>query len=185
MTEVSRPCSADPQPTNTAPITSSTSIKPSATTRSRCWKSQLDESAKFYGAISEEKSLYRYAPGKWSIREALAHVTDNERSFAYRALFFARGLKEPLPSFDQDAAAIGAESDRLAWRVHLDEFRDVRLATVSLFKNLPAAAWMRTGTASGNPFTVRALGFIIAGHAAHHIRLTRELYLSPGRASAV
>jgi hypothetical protein len=142
-------------------------------------ESQLDESAKFYGAISEEKSLYRYAPGKWSIREALAHVTDNERSFAYRALFFARGLKEPLPSFDQDAAAVGAESDRLAWRVHLAEFRDVRLATVSLFKNLPPAAWMRTGTASGNLFTVRALAFIIAGHAAHHIRLTRELYLSP------
>lgn len=139
-------------------------------------ESQLDESAQFYGAISAEKSLHRYAAGKWSVREVLAHVSDNERSFAYRALFFARGLKEPLPSFDQDAAAVGAESDRLAWRVHLDEFRDVRLATLSLFKNLPPGAWMRTGTASKNPFTVRALAFIIAGHAAHHIRLTRELY---------
>jgi len=127
--------------------------------------------------ITEEKSLYRYAPDKWSIRQTLSHVTDGERIFSYRALWFARGLTEPLASFDQNIAVAGAEADIVPWAAHVEEFRNVRLATISLFRNMPSSGWMRTGIASGNPFTVRALAFIVAGHTAHHVKLLRERYL--------
>ncbi len=73
--------------------------------------SQLEDSAAFLSAISEEKSLYRYAPAKWSIRQLLNHVTDTERALAFRALWFARGFETPLPSYDQDVAVAGAEAD--------------------------------------------------------------------------
>ena len=128
-------------------------------------------------SISEEQSLHRYAPEKWSIRQVLNHVSDTERSFAFRALWFARGFDTPLPSYEQLTAAAGAEADSVAWKDHVEEFRRVRLASLSLFQNLPEAAWMRTGVASGKTFTVRALAFLIPGHATHHFDLLRERYL--------
>ncbi|HKS82856.1 MAG TPA: DinB family protein [Candidatus Acidoferrales bacterium] len=139
-------------------------------------ESQLEPSLALFARISEEKSLHRYAPEKWSIREALSHVTDTERVFAYRALWFARGFHDALASFDQNIAVAGAQADRLPWSAHVEEFRRVRLATISLYRNLPDDAWMRSGLASGNPVTVRALAFIIAGHLAHHIAMFREKY---------
>jgi hypothetical protein len=143
----------------------------------RAIESQLEEAIKFFSGISEEKSLYRYAPGKWSIREVLNHVSDTERAFAFRALWFSRGFDTPLPSYDQNISVSGAQSDRIPWTAHVEEFRRVRLSTISLFNNLPAEAWMRTGIASDNRFTVRALGFIVAGHVAHHMKILRERYL--------
>jgi uncharacterized damage-inducible protein DinB len=140
-------------------------------------ESQLPESLAFLLGISEEKSLQRYAPEKWSIRQVLNHVNDAERIFAVRALWFARGFKSPLPGFDQEIAVSGAEADRISWADHVEEFRRVRLSTISLFKNMPADAWMRSGIASDNPFTVRALAFIIAGHVTHHLGIVRERYL--------
>lgn len=137
---------------------------------------QLDESLSHFSGITEEKSLHRYAPDKWSIREVLNHVSDTERALAFRALWFARGFDTPLPSFDQNIAAAGAQADRIAWTAHIEEFRRVRLATISLFANLPPEAWSRSGIASDNPFTVRALAFIIAGHVSHHARILRERY---------
>ena len=137
---------------------------------------QLEESQALFAKISEEKSLHRYAPDKWSIRQVLNHVTDTERAFAFRALWFARGFDTPLPSYDQNIAATGAEADRTSWAAHVDEFRSVRLSTISLFKNMPSQAWTRSGIASGNPFTVRALTYIIPGHFAHHVALLRERY---------
>src|SRR5215469_287446 len=77
--------------------------------------SQLDESLAFFGGISEEKSAYRYAPEKWSIRQVLNHLTDTERAFAFRALWFARNFGPPLPGYDQNIAAAGAEADRIPW----------------------------------------------------------------------
>lgn len=138
---------------------------------------QLQESLNFFGGISEEKSQSRYADGKWSIRQVLNHVSDTERAFAFRALWFARGFDTPLPSYDQEVSAAGAQAGRLSWATHVEEFRHVRLASISLFRNLPAEAWLRRGIASEKPFTVRALAFIIAGHAAHHARVIRERYL--------
>jgi DinB superfamily len=140
---------------------------------------QLDDASSMLDALSEEQSLFRYAPGKWSIREVVAHINDTERLFTFRAFWFARALGEPLPSFDQDIAASHAGAGDRTWRSHLDEFRAVRAATVALFRNLPAEAWTRRGMASGNPFTVRALAYIAAGHVAHHLRILREQYLKP------
>ena len=140
-------------------------------------ESQLAESQVLFSKISEEKSLHRYAPEKWSIRQVLNHVTDTERAFAFRALWFARGFDTPLPSYDQNVAATSAEANQVSWAAHVEEFRCVRLSTISLFRNMPPQAWMRSGIASGNPFTVRALAYIIPGHLAHHISLLRERYL--------
>ena len=127
--------------------------------------------------ISEERSLYRYAPGKWSIRQLTSHVNDAERLFVFRAFWFARGFDSPLPSFDQDVAAAAAGADERSWDSHVEEFRAVRSATLAFFEHLPREAWDRRGVASGNPFSVRALAFIAAGHAAHHMRVLRDRYL--------
>jgi hypothetical protein len=139
-------------------------------------ETQLEECLRFFADISEEKSLYRYAAGKWSMRQLLNHIADTERAFAFRALWFARGFTAPLPGYDQNVAANGAEADRISWAAHIEEFRTVRLATISLFRNLPPGAWERSGIASDNPFTVRSLAFIIAGHVAHHVKILRERY---------
>jgi hypothetical protein len=140
-------------------------------------KKQLTDVPKFLETISAEKSLSRYAPGKWSIREVLNHVNDTERVFAFRAMWFARELEIPLPSFDQDVAVKHAAADAVDWADHIEEFRRVRLATTSLFENPPREAWMRTGTASEKLFSVRAMAYIIAGHAEHHMIGIRENYL--------
>jgi hypothetical protein len=139
-------------------------------------RNQLDEALAFFSGISEDKSLYRYAPEKWSIRETLSHIIDSERVFAFRALWFARGFETPLPSFDQNVAVSGAMADGIPWAAQIEEFRRVRLSTISLFEHMQPEAWMRSGVASGNPVTVRALAFIIAGHLAHHTKILRERY---------
>ena len=140
-------------------------------------ENQLPESQALFSKISEQKSLHRYAPDKWSIRQVLNHITDTERAFAFRALWFARGFDTPLPSYDQNVAANGADADRISWAAHVEEFRAVRRSTISLFRNMPPEAWTRSGIASGNPFTVRAVAYIIPGHVAHHIALLRQRYL--------
>ena len=138
---------------------------------------QLDEATKFFAGISEEKSLHRYATDKWSLRELLSHINDTERVFSYRAVWFARGFDSPLPSFDQEIGVKGAGADSISWAAHVEEFRRIRAATISLFRNLPADAWMRSGIASDNRVTVRALAFIMVGHVNHHIGVVRERYL--------
>jgi DinB family protein len=140
-------------------------------------KGQLDESLQLFSTISEERSLDRYAPDKWSIRQVLNHVSDTERAFAFRALWFARRFESPLPGYDQTIAAAAAEADAIAWSAHVEEFSRIRLATISFFRNCPPEAWTRGGVASDNRFTVRALAFIVAGHAAHHLEILRRKYL--------
>jgi uncharacterized damage-inducible protein DinB len=140
-------------------------------------RNELDEALAFFSEISEDKSLYRYAPEKWSIRQTLNHVIDAERIFAFRALWFARGFENPVPSFDQDVAVSAARADAIPWAAHIEEFRRVRLATISLFEHMPSEGWTRAGMASGNRVTVRALAFIIAGHLTHHVKILRERYL--------
>ena len=138
---------------------------------------QLQEIVALGRGVSEEKSLHRYAPGKWSVRQVLNHVNDTERVFLSRAFWFARAFDSPLPSFDENVSAGASRADDFSWASHIDEFRGVRLATLAFFRNLPEEAWMRSGVASGNPFTVRALAYIVAGHAAHHAAILRERYL--------
>ena len=138
---------------------------------------QLDETLPLLEGISEQTSLVRYAPDKWSLRQVLNHINDTERLFQLRAFWFARGFDSELPSFDQNVSANAAEADGLPWARHVEEFRTVRQSTLSFLHNLPAEAWMRRGIASGNPFTVRALAYIAAGHVAHHIAIVQDRYL--------
>jgi uncharacterized damage-inducible protein DinB len=140
-------------------------------------EAQQVETLALWSSVSEEQSLHRYAPGKWSIRQVLNHLSDTERLFISRALWFARGYTTPLPSFDQGTAVEAARADDIPWARHVEEFRTTRAATIPFFANLPADAWMRRGTASGNPFTVRALAYIAAGHVTHHVGILRERYL--------
>jgi DinB family protein len=140
-------------------------------------EAQLDEMLELLDGVTEERSLHRYGPDKWSIREMLNHVTDTERVFVFRALWFARGFDAPLPGFDQNVAAPAARADEISWARHVEDFQAVRRATLSLFRNLPAEAWMRGGIASDNPVTVRALAYITAGHVEHHAAILRERYL--------
>ncbi len=140
-------------------------------------EAQASDVPAFFESIPDERSLHRYEPGKWSIREVLSHINDTERLFAFRAFWFARGFDVPLPSFDQNVAVAAAGADGRSWRSHIDEFRAVRAATLSFFRTLPDEVWPRRGVASGNPFTVKALAFITAGHVAHHDAIVRERYL--------
>lgn len=140
-------------------------------------RAQSAEALNQLEGISEDQSLLRYAPGKWSIREVLNHLNDGERLFVFRAFWFARGFDTPLPSFDQDIAVGAAGADQRPWRSHVEEFRAVREATLTFFQTLPEDAWARRGIASDNPFSVRALAFIAAGHVNHHVRILREKYL--------
>lgn len=140
-------------------------------------ETQLEQTHAFLCRISEEKSLHRYAPEKWTIRQVLNHVNDCERTFVFRAFWFARGLEGPLPSLDQDVAARYARADEFSWASHIEEFRVLRLATLAFVRNLPAEAWMRSGIATGNSVSVRALAYIVAGHVAHHRAILEERYL--------
>ena len=141
-------------------------------------ETQLTEARDFLSGISEEQSLHRYAPGKWSMRELVGHINDTERVFMYRALWFARGFEDPLPSFDQEIGFKAADSDSVSWASHLAEFNAIRSSTLSFFRNLPEDAWMRSGVASDSPVTVRALAYIVAGHVSHHLAILRERYLN-------
>ena len=138
---------------------------------------QLPEALSVLETISDEQSLYRYAPDKWSIRQVISHVNDAERLFVSRAFWFARGFDTPLPSFDQNVAMSLADADQRSWTSHVEELRAVRAASSTFFRNLPEHAWARRGVASGNPFTVRALAYIVAGHSEHHFAILRQRYL--------
>jgi hypothetical protein len=143
----------------------------------RILEAQFADTLPLLQGISEDRSRHRYAPDKWSIREVLGHLNDTERLFVFRAFWFARGFDSPLPSFDQNVAVSAAGADARSWSSLVDEFRAVRAATLAFFRDLPAEAWTRRGVASGNPFTVRALAYLVAGHVTHHMKIVRERYL--------
>lgn len=140
-------------------------------------EAQHGETLGFLRAIPVARASFRYAPDKWSVAEVVAHLNDCERLFAFRAMWFARALDAPLPSFDQNVAARHAGAEARDWQTHVDEFDAVRRATLFLFRHLPADAWQRRGVASDNPFTPRALAFVAAGHVIHHRRILSERYL--------
>lgn len=129
---------------------------------------QARDADALFQRIDEERSRHRYAPDKWSLREVVGHLNDTERLFVFRAFWFARGFDSPLPSFDQNQATAGARADERSWAELCEEFRAVRSASLPLFRALATDAWDRRGTASGNSFSVRALAYMVAGHATHH-----------------
>jgi hypothetical protein len=127
-------------------------------------------------AIPESRGGFRYADGKWSIRELIGHVIDAERIFTYRALRLARGDSTPLPAFEENDYVRTADSDARTVADLVDELRAVRASTVRMFASFPEEAWRRTGTVSGREISVRALAYITAGHARHHLKMLRERY---------
>jgi hypothetical protein len=138
--------------------------------------SQIGGTLAMLRGISDADSLKRYAPGKWSIREAIGHLNDAERIFAYRALRIARGDQTPLPGFEQDDYIAPGKFDTRTWSSLVDEFEIIRAGSLALFRGLDEEAWQRKGTASGNPMSVRALAYIIAGHERHHVNVLHEKY---------
>jgi hypothetical protein len=138
---------------------------------------QIDESLATLRAVSAADSLFRYGPGKWSLREVVGHLIDSERIFAYRALRFARGQAEPIPGFEPDQDMAVARFEHREWPDLLDELRSVRAADVRMLRGLDDAAWLRQGVADGKVMSVRAAAFTIAGHERHHMRIVREKYL--------
>lgn len=130
--------------------------------------------------LSEEEALFRYAEGKWSIKEVLGHLVDTERIFATRGLVFARGDTTPLPGFEQDDYVASAEFDARSLESLLAEFGHLREANIALFASLDEAAQLRSGSASGVGFTARSVPWIIAGHERHHVAVLKERYLGRG-----
>lgn len=128
-------------------------------------------------SLPEEKLAYRYAPGKWTVKEVLAHVVDDERIYAYRALRFARNDETELPGFEQDAYALHSGANRRTVDSLLREFAAVRRSTVALFDSFDEEALARSGVADGKRSTVRALVYHIAGHELRHFNIIKERYL--------
>ena len=124
-----------------------------------------------------------YAPGKWTLKEVVAHLADDERIFAYRILRVARGDRTPLPGFDEKLFASTTGAEQRPLRDLVAEFRSVRAATLTLLRGLPREAWARWGFVNEYEATVRGLAFHVAGHELRHVRALRELYLNgrPGR----
>jgi uncharacterized damage-inducible protein DinB len=140
-------------------------------------EAQLGDVRQLASGITESQSLHRYAPGKWSIRDVMNHLSDCERLFVARAFWFARGFTSPLPSFDQEVSVAAAKADARDWADLVAEFDAIRAGTIAFFESLPEEAWSRRGIASDNPFTVRALAYLCVGHVIHHTRILRERYL--------
>ena len=139
--------------------------------------SQIDKTLRLLNDISDEKGLYRYEEGKWSIKELVGHVIDTERVMAYRALRIGRGDKTPNQGFDQDPYIANSDFDSCEMRDLSEEFRLVRRANIMMFGNLTKEAWLRTGTASDRTFSTRGLAYVIGGHELHHMKILRERYL--------
>ena len=129
------------------------------------------------GEISDEYAERPYAEGKWTLKELLGHIIDTERIFAYRTLRFSRGDRTPLQGFDQDPYVENSRSNERALTSLLDEFETVRRANMFLLEELNENDLERRGEASGAEVTVRALVYLLAGHAAHHLNILRERYL--------
>jgi uncharacterized damage-inducible protein DinB len=134
-------------------------------------------SKKFILSLPKDRLLYRYAEGKWTVKEILGHIVDDERIYVYRALRFARNDSTELLGFDQDQYARYSEANKRDSRDLLDEFSLVRRSTIAFFKSLDAAALLRTGVADGQRVSVRALAYHIAGHELGHMNIIRERYL--------
>ena len=140
-------------------------------------REERDATLSLMKGVPAAKIDYRYAPEKWTLRQVFGHVLDMEWVFAARTIHFARAVPGPLPGVEQDDVMRVANFEALPWPYLLEQFSHLRSANILLFQGFDDAAWSRSGTASGNPVTTRALAFIIAGHQRHHMGVVRERYL--------
>jgi len=169
--------SARPQPDEYAPYYQKyVSLVPEGDILGTLEKQSPDTAALL--ARHETDGDFRYAPGKWSVKESLGHIIDTERVFAYRALRIARNDKTPIEGFEQDDYVKFGPFGQSSLALLVEEFASVRRATLSLFRGLDEAAWTRRGVANKNEVSVRAVAYIIAGHELHHRGIFRERYFS-------
>ena len=138
---------------------------------------QVEETAALLAGLTETQARYRYAPGKWSVKDVVGHVADAERVFAYRALRFARNDKTPLSGFDENVFAAAANFDARPLAGIIEELRLVRRATMSLYRSFTPEMIARRGVSNEKELTVRALIYITAGHERHHVRMLQKKYL--------
>ena len=127
--------------------------------------------------LTEEQAAYRYAPEKWSIKEMLGHLIDTERVFVYRAMSIARGENQSLPGFDQDDYVKTGNFDQRSLKSLRGEYEAVRNASIAFFESLDEAGWLKMGTANDVAVSVRAIGYNVPGHEAHHLAVLEERYL--------
>lgn len=141
-------------------------------------ESQPDELSSLFAGLDETRGMHTYAEGKWTIKEVLSHLIDGERIFGYRALRISRGDETPIEGFEQDGYIENSHANERSFGDLLGEFSLQREANVHMLKNLRDEGWQRMGTASEKPVSVRALGYIMAGHIRHHINIFKDKYLS-------
>jgi exoribonuclease II len=141
-------------------------------------QNQLPLFLKMLKNIPVKKMNYRYARGKWTIKEMLQHILDTERIFAYRALCIARNESSVLPGFDENAYASNSKASKRDWKEMLDEFSLIRKSTIILFKSFDKNQLNASGISSGRSVYVLGIGFIIAGHINHHVKVLKEKYLN-------
>ncbi len=141
-------------------------------------KRQLEQTSGVFNQLTDNQSLNRYAPEKWSLKELLGHMTDTERVMSYRLLSVARGDSSSLPGFNEGIYVRNASFDEQKQQDLLEGFTIVRQATLSLLAGLSEEAWSRSGKANDNRVTATALAYIIAGHELHHNKIIKERYLS-------
>lgn len=137
----------------------------------------FESAKKLVLSLPAERLLYRYAENKWTIKEILVHIIDDERIYAYRAMCFARGEKTQLPGFEQDEYTLNSGANQRGIDNILEEYEAVRRSTIALFNGLPEGAFSKTGIADDKRDSVRALLYHLAGHELHHINLIKERYL--------
>ena len=135
------------------------------------------QAQEFFETIPAEKWDYRYAEGKWTVKELVQHMIDTERIFAYRALCIARGETQSLPGFDENTYAAVSAAGKRSKAELTEEFATVRKATGLLFRSFDEEQLNRTGTANNKPITVNGIGFITVGHVLHHLNVLQERYL--------
>ena len=143
----------------------------------KVFENQLNTTNAFFKSIPEDKIDYRYAEGKWSIKEIVGHLIDNERVMAYRALAISKNEKQSLPGFDENDYMRESNYSKRNYSDLLEELKKVRESNIFMFKNFSEEVLDRRGVANDSEVTVRAILFIITGHELHHINIIKERYL--------
>ena len=139
-------------------------------------ESQGDEVRRVARSIPADRETFRYAPGKWSVREILGHMGDGERVFGYRAFCISRGDKASLPGFEEDDYVAAADYDRHAASILAEDFAALRASNLAVLGRLPGETWANVGTANGTAISLRAIAYVMAGHFRHHVGVLRSRY---------
>lgn len=140
-------------------------------------KEQTEVMHSLLSGLTEEQGSYRYAPEKWSIKQVIGHLTDNDRIMSYRLLCFARGEQAPMPGYEENDYAAAGEFDRCTLEQMIGHYRTVRESTIALVASLPEDSWTRTGNFYDISMSVRAQACLIIGHERHHMNILKERYL--------